>query len=158
VGITVVGAFYGTPAYAPPEMALGETDAIDGRSDIYALGCVAYQLLTGRRVFEASELLGLLMKHNTEIPDAPSAVAPQLVPAELDEVVLKCLEKEPTDRYESALELADALLRLEAECPWTQRQAREWWHQNLREPVYDHDEVAEEVPQTAFVEPRVSAG
>jgi serine/threonine-protein kinase len=109
-------------------------------------------------VFEASELLGLLMKHNTEIPDAPSAVAPQLVPAELDEVVLRCLEKEPNHRYESALELADALLRLEVEYPWTQREAREWWHQNLREPVYDDREVTEEVPPTAFVEPGVRAG
>ncbi len=109
-------------------------------------------------MFEASELLGLLMKYNTEIPDAPSAVAPQLVPAELDEVVLRCLEKEPADRYESALELADVLLRLEVEYPWTQQKAREWWHQNLREPVYDDEEVSEEVPQTAFVEPRVSAG
>ncbi|MCH7717461.1 MAG: CHASE domain-containing protein [Gemmatimonadetes bacterium] len=156
--LTVVGWFYGTAGYAPPETARGETDAIDGRSDIYALGCVAYLLLTGRPVFEASEPLGLLIKHRTEIPDAPSAVAPQLVPAELDEVVLRCLEKEPTDRYESALQLADALLRLEVKFPWTQRQAREWWHQNLPEPVHHDDEVTEDVPQTAFVEPRVSAG
>ena len=139
-------------------MARGETEAIDGRSDIYALGCVAYQLLTGRLVFEASHPLGFLTMHITEIPNAPSAVAPQPVPAELDEVVLRCLEKEPTDRYESALAMADALLRLEAEYPWTQRQAREWWHQNMRMPVYGDEEVTEEVPHTAFVEPGVSAG
>jgi serine/threonine-protein kinase len=114
----------GTPAYMAPEMVLDET--VDGRADVYALGCVAYYLLTGRVVFEADNVLQMLAKHLRVEPARPSTSAPARVPAELDELVLACLAKRAEDRPQSAGEVARALAAIEVE-PWTDAQAMEWW-------------------------------
>ena len=114
----------GTPAYMAPEMALGET--IDGRADIYALGCVAYFLLTGQIVFEAENALQLIAKHlqSTVIP--PSIRTGRPIPEPLEHVVMKCLAKRPQDRPQGAAELAQMLDWIPTE-GWSEDQARQWW-------------------------------
>jgi eukaryotic-like serine/threonine-protein kinase len=104
---TAAGLTPGTPSYMAPETALGET--VDGRADIYALGCVAYWLLTGKRVFEADTPLQLVAKHIRSEPVPPSQrVAGLIIPARLEELVLQCLAKNPADRP-TATALAEKL-------------------------------------------------
>lgn len=104
--------FTGTPTYASPEMARGSREEVDGRTDIYALGCVAFWLLTGRHVFEASTTLEMLVKHASETPKPPSHYASGSVPEELDSLVLMCMEKEPARRIASAEALDSRLEHL----------------------------------------------
>ena len=124
---TTDGLDVGTPAYMAPEVALGEP--LDGRADLYALGCVAYYLLTGQLVFEAESAFQLVAKHLQAEPAAPSERAPFPVPAALDEVVLACLAKLPADRPPSAAALARSLAAVEV-APWDEAQAAEWWTVN----------------------------
>jgi serine/threonine-protein kinase len=114
----------GTPAYMPPEAALGTM--VDGRSDIYSLGCVAYYLLTGRLVFEGDSPLQNIAKHLRSEPGPPSQRAPFRLPAALDRIVLACLAKRPEDRPQTAVDLARALAAVDVE-PWTQAKAEAWW-------------------------------
>jgi predicted ATPase/serine/threonine protein kinase len=100
--ITVEGAIIGTPAYMSPEQCTA--DVIDSRSDVYALGCVLYELVAGRTPFVDAAPMKLLFKHASEAPPPPSAFARDLPPA-LDRVILKALEKRPEDRYQTVLEL-----------------------------------------------------
>jgi serine/threonine-protein kinase len=121
------GGFTGTPGFMPPEVALA-APAIDGRADIYALGCVAYWLLTGRRVFEGDSAMQMVIDHVRKAPAPLSLVAPQPIPAALEQIVLRCLEKDPAHRPASAAVLSQALESLEIEGRWTEERAREWWH------------------------------
>ncbi len=127
--LTQMGTFAGTPAYAAPEMAQGLVDQIDARTDIYAVGCVAFWLLTGRQVFEGNPMQ-VLMRHINERPEAPSVHAPFPVPPELDRLVLECLEKRPDQRVGSVDDLADRLARVPITEPWSPVQARQWWDTN----------------------------
>ncbi len=97
----------GTPAYMAPEMAHDQT--VDGRADLYSLGCVAYYLLTGHLVFEGDTPLQTILKHLQHPPVPPSQRTDQPIPAELEALVLACLEKRPDDRPRSAAELAERL-------------------------------------------------
>jgi serine/threonine-protein kinase len=110
-----------------PEAALGDT--LDGRSDIYALGCVAYWLLTGQPVFEATTGVQMIAKHLRNDPLAPSVRAPYQVPPELDQLVLACLAKRPDERPSTAAELSRTLSAIRVE-PWTGEMARAWWEQH----------------------------
>lgn len=114
----------GTPAFLAPEMAMGSD--LDGRADIYSLGCVAYWLLTGQRVFETDNLLALLNRHAHEEPVSPSKRTELHIPSDLEVVVLDCLRKEPADRPGSAEALSDRLAGCEAG-DWGQQEARTWW-------------------------------
>ena len=114
----------GTPAYMAPEMALGEP--VDGRADIYALGCVAYYLLTGQLVFEAEKAFQMIAKHLQTPPVPPSQRTDQRVSPELEDLILKCLAKDARHRPQSARELADALNRVPKEA-WGEEEARHWW-------------------------------
>ena len=94
---TAAGLTPGTPSYMAPEVAMGET--VDGRADIYALGCVAYWLLTGKRVFEADTALQMVAKHLRAEPEPPShRVAGLNIPPALEQLVLQCIAKRPEDR------------------------------------------------------------
>lgn len=108
--LTQDGALLGTPHYMPPEQARGEINNIDRRSDVYALGAVLYELLTGRTPFAADSLTALLLKVLDEDPVPPRSLRPS-VPADLETIALKCLQKAPSQRYESARALADDLQR-----------------------------------------------
>jgi serine/threonine-protein kinase len=121
---TAAGLTPGTPAYLAPEMALGE--ACDGRADLYALGCVAYYLLTGQLVFQAATSLQMISKHIQEKPVPPSQRAELDVAPELDRVVLACLAKKPGDRPQNATELDGMLAEIEIE-PWSEEEATQWW-------------------------------
>jgi serine/threonine-protein kinase len=121
---TAAGLTPGTPAYMAPELALGEP--CDGRADLYALGCVAYYLLTGQLVFEAANGLQMVTKHIQETPVPPSQRTELDVSPELDRVVLACLAKRPDDRPSSAAELDRMLAEIEIE-PWSEEEATRWW-------------------------------
>jgi serine/threonine-protein kinase len=124
---TAAGLTPGTPAYMAPEMALGET--VDGRADLYALGCVAYFLLTGRLVFEADSAFRLIAKHMQEAPVPPSRRTELDVGPALERAILACLAKRPEDRPQSAAELDRLLAGIEIE-PWSEEEATQWWRQH----------------------------
>jgi serine/threonine-protein kinase len=118
-------ALKGTPAFMAPEQAMG--NPLDGRADIYATGCVAYWLLTGQYVFTADNAMGLLLQHAQTPPTPPSARCELSIPPALDDLVLTCLAKDPAHRPQTARELSLRLAELEAQHPWSQERAREWW-------------------------------
>ncbi len=88
---------------------------------------MAFFLLTGRKVFEASDDLALTTRILNEEPRRAAEVAPQPIPAELDILVAACLEKKREDRPQRVADLAEAFGALASELPWTQREAAEWW-------------------------------
>ena len=101
----------GTPAYMAPEVILGAAD-VDRRADVYALGCVAYYLLTGQLVFEADTPMKMLMHHVQTKPEPPSARTELPIPRDLEELVMACLEKDPEKRPPDA----EHLYRLSVGC------------------------------------------
>ena len=105
--LTATGIAVGTPTYMSPEQAVGER-AIDGRSDIYSLGVVAYQMLTGRVPFNGGNSMALLLKHVTERPRPIAELRPE-TPRALREVIERALTKDPEDRWPTAATLRDAL-------------------------------------------------
>ncbi len=100
----------GTPAYMAPEMAHDRT--VDGRADLYSLGCVAYYLLTGHLVFEGDTPLQTILKHIQQPPEPPSQRTDRAIPAELEALVLACLAKRPDERPRSAGDLGQRLAAL----------------------------------------------
>jgi len=116
----------GTPAFMAPEQVRG-IDAIDQRSDIYALGCVAYWLMTGQLVFTGRTAMETMLQHTQTRPAPPSQRTELSIPPPLDELILACLEKNPDDRPATADELAARLAAIKTMAPWTQQRAREWW-------------------------------
>ncbi len=115
----------GTPAYIAPEQALKGN--VDERSDIYALGCVGYWMLTGQPVFEGKTHLDTIFSHATTAPIPPSDRTEQEVPIELEKLILNCLEKEPENRPQSAAEVASQLVNCQLTEEWGPTQAAEWW-------------------------------
>ena len=120
---TQAGLVVGTPGYMAPEMVLSDT--VDGRADLYALGCVGYYLLTGQQVFDGDTPMKVMAKHLQEAPIPPSQRVAS-VPPRLEQVILACLAKKPEDRPRSAAELARLLAAADVE-PWTNEQAAGWW-------------------------------
>jgi serine/threonine-protein kinase len=132
VQITAEGTTTGTPAFMAPE-AVYEADRMDARSDLYALGCVGYWLVTGRLVFERDTPIQTLLSHLNDTPVPPSKRTTQPIPEGFDRVILDCLEKDPAKRPESAETLGKRFERcLGAMDPWTVDDARAWWEQVRR--------------------------
>jgi hypothetical protein len=137
---TDAGLTPGTPAYMAPEMALGQI--VDGRADIYAVGCVAYYLLTGGLVFEAENLFQMMAMRLRDDPVAPSRRTTVPIPAALDRLVLDCLARKPEERPRSAAELGRALASIDCE-RWDEEQARQWWTAHGRpDPLHSLAEQA----------------
>ena len=126
--LTADGAVTGTPAYMPPERVLGAP--AEERSDLYALGCVAYWMLTGQPVF-TGEPMAMMIHHARTAPKPPSQVSGLPIPKRLEEIVLACLEKVPQTRPSSALELWRQLGEVPLETPWTPERAEAWWLSSL---------------------------
>jgi serine/threonine-protein kinase len=120
----------GTPLYMAPERLRNPAD-VDARVDIYALGAVAFLMLTGRKLFESADDLQLTSKILNEEPPRASAVAPQPIPVEVDLLVLSCVEKRREHRPQRIADLVEALDTLALEHRWTQREAELWWTKNV---------------------------
>jgi serine/threonine-protein kinase len=116
----------GTPLYMAPERLRNPAD-VDARVDIYALGAVAFLMLTGRKLFESANDLELTSHILNDEPRRVSAVATQPIPVELDLLVFSCLEKRREDRPQRIADLLEAFDALALEHPWTQRDAELWW-------------------------------
>jgi serine/threonine-protein kinase len=129
--LTSDGALTGTPAYMAPEVALGGRP-LDGRVDVYGLGCVAYWLLTGQKVFTGSTPMEVVLNHVKAPPVPPSERLGHALPEGLEALVLSCLAKEPADRPASAEWLGERLDEIRTPASWTPARAREWWEANVR--------------------------
>jgi hypothetical protein len=110
LGQTATNAALGTPAYMAPEQTGGRAQEIGPATDVYGLGAILYELLSGRPPFRGEDLVAVLMWVRTEPPAPPRQLQPD-VPADLEAICLRCLAKAPADRYASARELADDLRR-----------------------------------------------
>jgi hypothetical protein len=113
VALTQTGDALGTPLYMSPEQMLGQKSEVDARTDVYGLGATMYEALSGRPVFQTEDVATLMRMILTQRPDALREHAPA-VPADLEGIVMKCLEKRKDDRYPSALALAEDLRRFAA--------------------------------------------
>ena len=116
----------GTPDFMAPEIAMGAGN-VDGRADLYALGCVAFWLLTGRPVFEETTPMAAIIAHVQRQPIPPSTATEFAVPAALDEIILDCLAKDPAARPANADVLSARLAALSFARPWTEQSALRWW-------------------------------
>jgi serine/threonine protein kinase len=122
----------GTPAFMAPEMILG-TGEIDRRADVYAVGCVAYYLLTGELVFEADTPMKMFLHHVQTPPIPPSQRTELPIPRELDDLVMACLEKDPGRRPQDASELFRMVRNIRFGEDWDTERAQRWWEKHLLE-------------------------
>jgi serine/threonine-protein kinase len=125
--LTTQGTILGSPAYMSPEQAMGKPH-LDARTDIYSLGGVAYYLVTGKPPFQRETPMETLMAHARDPVVPPSTLAPDL-PRDLEEVILRCLEKEPTARYGDVLSLSRALASCRCAGDWDEEYAAAWWEE-----------------------------
>jgi eukaryotic-like serine/threonine-protein kinase len=128
VQLTQEGSITGSPLFMSPEQAVGDHEP-DARSDIYSLGAVAYYLLTGVPPFDGDKAIKVIMAHVQGIVVPPSQLRPE-IPADLEEIVLRCLAKDPADRFQTAESLGEALAHCSAAGGWNDQQARQWWRAN----------------------------
>jgi serine/threonine-protein kinase len=123
--LTQEGTITGSPHYMSPEQVMGEAE-LDGRSDIYSLGAVAYFLLTGRPPFDGDRTMRILFAHAND-PPRPLREINENVPADIQHVVLRCLAKQPADRYQDTQQLMEALERCTTARDWTREDSLRWW-------------------------------
>jgi serine/threonine-protein kinase len=128
ITLTQQGAITGSPLFMSPEQATGDASA-DARSDIYALGCVAYYMLTGHPPFEETNAVKVLLAHAQKAVTPPSQLETG-IPADLEAIVLKCLQKKPADRFPNVAELSAALFATTSHGKWTREDAARWWQTN----------------------------
>jgi serine/threonine protein kinase/predicted transcriptional regulator YheO len=118
-GITGTGVMIGTPEYMSPEQA--EVKEVDQRSDIYSLGVILYEMLTGRVPFEGETPIGIAIKHKSEIPKDPRELSTQ-IPEDLSRLILRCMEKDKEKRYQNAEDLLAELIKIEKAIPHVQKE------------------------------------
>jgi serine/threonine-protein kinase len=115
-----------------PEVILGDGEA-DRRADVYALGCVAYWMVTGQLVFEADTAMKMFDEHLHATPVPPSQRTELVVPPAVDNLIMRCLEKDPDKRPRDAAELYGLWCDCGPAGPWTNEAARRWWELHLPE-------------------------
>jgi tRNA A-37 threonylcarbamoyl transferase component Bud32 len=128
IQLTQEGSITGSPLFMSPEQALGDSEP-DARSDIYSLGAVAYYLLTGVPPFDGDKPIKVILAHAHDPVVPPSRLRSEIA-ADLEQVVLRCLAKNPADRYPDALSLRQALAECVAAGGWTHQDAARWWKSN----------------------------
>jgi tRNA A-37 threonylcarbamoyl transferase component Bud32 len=128
--LTMEQTTVGTPAYMAPELAGGNEAKIDGRADLYALGCVAYFLLTGKTVFEGPSAMALILKHIQEPVVRPSERCELPIHEDLEKLVMWCLEKDPASRPQNAGELLEKIEALKID-EWCSKEKARWWQTHL---------------------------
>ena len=147
-GITGAGVMIGTPEYMSPEQVEGKK--VDPRSDIYSLGVILFEMLTGHVPFEGDTPFTIGVKHKSERPRNPRDLNPQ-IPEDLSRVVLRCLEKDPAGRYQTATELRGDLEKVEQGLPTTERVAAPKRSFTSREITVKFNLRKLAVPLTAFI-------
>jgi serine/threonine-protein kinase len=152
VKLTRDGALTGSPAFMSPEQALGRRQ-LDARSDIYNVGAVAYFLLTGQLPFDRDSTVQMLHAHAYEAV-VPVREFHERVPADLQRVILHCLEKAPEQRFQDALALEKALTACESAGRWTFESAEEWWRRHGAQTTPSSRGVRESDRQTLVIGPR----
>ena len=126
IEVTSANVLVGTPLYMSPEAISGDA-ALDGRSDLYALGAVGYFLLTGTSVFSAKSLVEVFAHHLHTQPDPPSVRTGDQIPDDIEQLILRCLAKRPEERYDNARALQHALDLCAKRSPWDGDLALQWW-------------------------------
>lgn len=154
VRVTAAGEIPGTPAYLAPEAAMGRD--VDARADLYALGCVAYFLLTGTLVFDGRTAIDMAVAHAVTTPTAPSGLG-IAVPRELEAIVLRLLAKSPSERFLTAGDLEAALAAIPVAEPWTEARAAAWWRDRPATPPAARSRQSAFVQQSTLPDPRVAA-
>jgi eukaryotic-like serine/threonine-protein kinase len=124
--LTSAHAVTGTPLYASPE-AVSQPDRVDARTDVYAVGAVGYFLLTGSPVFRGASVVEICMQHVKSAPEPPSVRSGKPVSRDLEELLLRCLAKSPSDRPGNAAVLLDDLAACAVQGVWTASDAAAWW-------------------------------
>ena len=127
--LTRDGVIAGSPAFMAPEIASGGGE-VDGRADLYSLGCVGYWLLTGKPPFDHTKVMQVILDQINTLPVPPSRRAPQPVPQELERIILDCLAKNPDERPETAGELSRRLAATGLEEAWPPGEAERWWREH----------------------------
>jgi serine/threonine-protein kinase len=157
-GLSGAADVMGTPLFMAPE-AISDPRSVDGRSDIYAVGAVAYWMLTATLPFEGTSVLAVLARalHEPVIP--PSLRVDSDIPRDLEDVVMSCLEKDPDRRPASAGTLAEQLAAVEGVPPWEEIDARAWWkaHAEVIASRRKAPELADSGPCTVCVARRGAA-
>lgn len=140
--LTMPGQFVGTPNYVSPEQAIGDLDRLDGRSDVYSLGAILYEILTGRPPFVAGSLTQLLRQVQQDAPPPIRLLCPDVSPG-LEAICLRAVAKSPEERYQQASELAEAVQQ------WQESERLEA-ERNLRASELRYRTLIEAVPQIVW--------
>jgi len=144
--VTQANTITGTPAYMSPEAIVG-AEEVDARADLYALGAVAYFLLTGEPVFPGDTVVEVCSEHLHTPPTPPSERLGKPIAADLERLVLDCLAKDPAARPQTAAELQDRLEQLEDFGRWTVADARTWWAHHRAEVAERLEERVEQASE-----------
>jgi len=134
LNVTGENGMVGTPSFMPPE-AIKNAARSDPRGDIYSVGALGYYLLTAANVFDAESVIDLYEKHLTESPVPPSRRTANLISAEIEELILRCLEKDPSLRPQTVGELRALLLTLPSAANWTLAARAAWWDRYQNEII-----------------------
>ncbi len=129
--LTSTNSMAGTPMYLSPE-GINHPDAVDGRSDLYALGAVAYYLLTGTTVFDGETVIEICMKHVQEQPQSLSERLGKPVSPDLEQIVMQCLEKDPNKRPQTAQDVILELSKCQNDGKWSIQDASQWWEEQMQ--------------------------
>jgi serine/threonine-protein kinase len=127
-GLSGVNTIAGTPLYLSPEI-LRQSDRIDGRSDLYSLGVLAFYLLTGKQLFQGKSFMEIASHHLQTPPPVPSTCVPFAIPRDLETVILRCLEKDPALRPANARALSAELAACANSGDWEPEEAHKWWRE-----------------------------